>query len=147
MQGEFLQGTSPFPFYEEKCKSVECWDGIGGRMVLARQRQAAGKPRKTGAKQKAGSRGTSKMSAAANKTLEENSEEIAKSLLKSTLGGNVNSAKLLFSLADGQKEYKDEVVRQCLRSRADKLAAEPEWPAELMETGSEMDFGAREPEN
>lgn len=117
-------------------------------MVLARQRQAAAdKPLKTAAKRKAGGRGTSKMSAAANKTLEENSEEIAKSLLKSTLDGNVTSAKLLFSLADNQRECKDEGVRQCLRSRADKLAAEPEWPLELMETESEIDFGARKPEN
>lgn len=117
-------------------------------MVLARQRQAvAGKPRKTGAKQKAGSRGTSKMSAAANKTLEENSEEIAKSLLKSTLGGNVSSAKLLLSLADCQKECKDANVRQCLRSRADELAAEPEWPLELMAAVPEMGFGVSEPEN
>ena len=121
-------------------------DGIGGRMGTTKK-VAVKKPRKTEIQKKASGQGAAKMSAAANKTLEENSEEIAKSLLKSTLGGNVNSAKLLFSLADGQKEYKDEVVRQCLRSRADKLAAEPEWPAELMETGSEMDFGAREPEN
>ncbi|MGP8187738.1 MAG: hypothetical protein ACLQKY_16875 [Terracidiphilus sp.] len=150
MQRWFRKGIASFPFYEDEHMSVEWWDGIGGQMVLARQRQAAvGKPRGTGAQKKAGSRGTAKLGAAAVKTLEENSDKIARSLLESTLGGNVNSAKLLFSLAEGQEQEEREGggKKKCLRSRADELAAEQEWDGEVMEATAETSFGQREPED
>ncbi len=112
-------------------------------MVLARERQAASrKPSGTGARKKAVGRGTAKMTAAAGKTLEENSEKIAKSLLESTLDGNVTSAKLLFALAEGQIDCEDEVVMRRLCSFAEGLASEPEWTGEdveaAVETGSEQ---------
>jgi hypothetical protein len=99
-------------------------------MALTRQSLAvAKKPRKTKTQRKASGRGKAKMNAAADKTLEENSEKIAKSLLKSTLGGNASSAKLLFALADGQIDCEDEEAVRHLHSMAEQLAAEPEWNA------------------
>jgi hypothetical protein len=86
------------------------------------------------------------MRAAAGKTLEDNSEQIAKSLLDSTLGGNASSARLLFALAEGQIDCEDEVVVRRLCRLADKLAAEPEWDAESIKDAAEMGFSLREAE-
>ncbi|MGC9159120.1 MAG: hypothetical protein ACP5FH_09020 [Terracidiphilus sp.] len=148
--GAVSQETASFLFHEEGCKSVEWWDGIGGQMVLARKRQAvAGKPRGTRTEKKTGGCGTAKLSAAAVKALEENSEEIAKSLLQRVLDGNINSAKLLLSLADGKEEEgcAGQGKKKRTRSRADALAAEPEWNDEVMEAAAETEFGVREPES
>ena len=117
-------------------------------MELARERQAVvRKPRGSGAKKKASSRGTAKMNAAADKTLEENSEKIALSLLESTLGGNASSAKLLFALAEGQIDCEDEGMVRRLYSLAEKLAAEPEWDGETYGVVVEMGSGRHEPKN
>lgn len=126
---------------------MEWWDGIGGEMVEARQRQAvAGRPRGAGVRKQAVSRGTAKMKAAADKKLEDNSEEIAQALLDKTLGGNTTSAKLLFALAEGQIDCEDEVVMRRLCSLAEKLASEPEWAGEDLEADAETGLGGREPE-
>jgi hypothetical protein len=147
MQGAIPKRDCPFPLSTEECKTVEEWNGIGGQMELARQRQAVVKrPRGTGAQKKAVGRGTAKMRAAAGKTLEDNSEQIAKSLLDSTLGGNASSARLLFALAEGQIDCEDEVVVRRLCRLADKLAAEPEWDAESIKDAAEMGFSLREGE-
>jgi hypothetical protein len=76
------------------------------------------------------------MNAAADKALELNSVKIAQTLLMSTLGGNVTSAKLLFALADGQIDCEDEVVVQGFVSLAERLAAEPECSAEEIEAAT-----------
>jgi hypothetical protein len=148
MQGWFPRGIAPFPFYREKSKAVEWWDGIGGQMVLARQKKAAaGRPHGTGAQKKASGRGRAKLNAAADKTLEENSEKIALSLLESTLGGNASSAKLLFALAEGQIDCEDEGMVRRLYSLAENLAAEPEWDGETYGVVVEMGSGRHEPKN
>ena len=117
---------------------MEGVDGIGGEMVVARKKQAVrGKARGTAAQKKAPGRGTAKMKAAADKTLEVNSREIAKALLAKTLEGNSTSAKLLFALAEGQIDCEDEPAVQRLRSLAEELAAEPQWNGELEETEAE----------
>lgn len=117
-------------------------------MVVARKKQAVrGKPRGTGAPQKTVSRGTAKMKAAADKALEKNSTKIAQKLVDNTLAGNNTSAKLLFSLADGQIDCEDEPVVQRLCSLAEKLAKEPEWDGELNEAEAETGVGQREPES
>ena len=114
-------------------------------MVLARQKKAAaGRPHGTGAQKKASGRGRAKLNAAADKTLEENSEKIAMSLLESTLGGNASSAKLLFALAEGQIDCEDEGMVRCLYSLAEKLAAEPEWDGDAHGVVLEMGFGRHE---
>jgi hypothetical protein len=121
----------PFPFLRRKVQVRGMVDGIGGQMVLARQKKAiAGRPHGTGTQKKASGRGRAKLNAAADKTLEKNSEKIALSLLESTLGGNASSAKLLFALADGQIDCEDEGMVRRLYSLAEKLAAEPEWDGE-----------------
>jgi nickel-dependent lactate racemase len=73
------------------------------------------------------------MKAAADKTVAKHSDEIAKSLLDSLRKGNLNSAKLLFALAEGQIDLEDEEVMQRLCSYAEKLASEPEWNGEVQE--------------
>lgn len=146
MQGWFPEGIALFPFYGDECEAVDRWDGIGGHMVLASERRAVvNKPSGTGARKKAVGRGTAKMTAAAGETLEKNSDEIAKSLLESTLGGNASSAKLLFALAEGQIDCEDEVVMRRLCSFAESLASEPEWTDKAVEDAAERDFGTREP--
>jgi hypothetical protein len=115
-------------------------------MVLAKQKKAvAGKPHGTGAQKKASGRGRAKLNAAADKTLEENSKEIAQSLLDSTLGGNASSAKLLFALAEGQIDCEDEGMIQSLYSLAEKLASEPEWDGDVHGVVLEMGFKRHEP--
>jgi hypothetical protein len=107
-------------------------------MEQARQMQpVARKPHGRGAQKSVVNRGKAKMNAAADKALELNSVKIAKTLLKSTLGGNLTSAKLLFALADGQIDCEDEVVVQGIVSLAERLAAEPECSAEEIEAATE----------
>jgi hypothetical protein len=106
-------------------------------MELARERQAVvRKPRGTGAKKTVNS-GKAKLNAAADRLLEEKSEEIAKSLLSGIFKGNATSAKLLFALAEGQIDCEDEGVMQRVCSLAEQLAAEPEWVCEANEAAAE----------
>ncbi|MGD0940126.1 MAG: hypothetical protein ABR905_10470 [Terracidiphilus sp.] len=84
------------------------------------------------------------MKEAADKTLEANSDKIAKSLLKKTLAGNNVSAKLLITLAEGQIDCEDEAAVQHLCSLAEELASEPEWDGELDETEAESGLCQRE---
>ena len=105
-----------------------------------------GKPQGAGAQKKSVGRGTAKMKAAADKALENNSEEIAQTLVEKTIAGNSTSARLLFALAEGQADCEDEPVAQCLSSLAKELASEPEWDGELDEAEAETGLGQREPE-
>jgi hypothetical protein len=136
--GDFVKESPPFSFYQGRSMTVEC-AGIGGQMVKAGQKQAEqgqavkGKPRGTRTRKKAGSRGAARMSEAAGKALEKNSEQIANSLLQSTLDGNASSAKLLFALAEGQKNSEEKGMKRHFRSMAVKLAAEPQWNAGAIE--------------
>lgn len=118
---------------------MERWDGIGGQMKEATKRHAAaGKPRGNKAPGKTFNSGKAKLNAAADKTLEEHSEEIASALYDSLVKGNLTSAKLLFDLADGKIDCEDEVVMSRLYSYAEKLASEPEWQGDTAaETGLE----------
>ena len=128
MQGWFPQGITPFPFYGEECEAADWWDGIGGQMVLGRQRQTVvKKPSGTGLEKKKVSRGTAKMAAEADKALEDNSNAITKGLTENAKKGNATCARLLLALADGQIDCEDEVVMERLCSYAEKLAAEPQW--------------------
>jgi hypothetical protein len=106
--------------------------GNGGQMGVAKKKLAAeslsptkGKSKATG--KKTSGRGASKLSEAADKTLEENSDKIAKSLLESTLKGNIHSARLLVTLAEVKGENENAGRKRRVRSKATKLAAEPQW--------------------
>lgn len=110
-------------------------------MGLTGKRQATKEPQgKAGQKKKPGSRVAAKMSEVAGKALEENSEMIVNSLVQSTLGGNTNSAKLLFSLADGQLSSEEEKKMQPCSSQAKKLASEPEWGSKEIDATAEDGF-------
>ena len=93
--------------------------------------------RKKAPRKKAAGRGASLLSEAADKTLEENSCEIAKSLLDSTLKGNVHSARLLVALAEGPAENEKPPAKRRSRSQARQLAAEPTWKSETAAHTSE----------
>lgn len=126
---------------------MEWWDGIGGEMELGRQRQAIqGKPRGSGAQKQTTSAGAAKLRTAADKKLEENSEQIAQSLLNSLLKGNATCAKLLIALADGEIDCEDEVVMRRVYSLAEELAAEPQWTGEVIEGDEESGLGDGDPE-
>jgi hypothetical protein len=114
---------------------------------MAKQKKAAKeKPRGTGTEKKKVGRGTAKMKAAADKALENNSDEIAQSLVDNTIAGNSTSARLLFALAEGQADCEDEPSVERPDSLAKELASEAEWDGELDETEAEIGLGQREPE-
>lgn len=77
------------------------------------------------------------MNAAADRTLELNSEKIAASLLNKALGGNMTSAKLLFALAEGRFDCEDAGVVKRLMSLAEKLAAEQQCSDEMIDAQAE----------
>jgi hypothetical protein len=83
----------------------------------------AGRNRKT----KDAGRGTQLLSKAAEREIKENIGTIANLLLNSTLGGNVNSARLLVALADGQTETAVGTKKRRGLSQAQKLGKEQEW--------------------
>jgi len=115
-------------------------------MTFARQGQAvAGRPHGRRAGKQVVGRGTAKMKAAADKTLEEHSGEIAEALLSSLRGGNASCAKLLFALAEGQIDCEDEAVVGHFFSLAEKLASEEQWSGTGSEEEDETGFGHREP--
>jgi hypothetical protein len=104
------------------------------------------KPRKAEIQKKARSQGAAKMSAAANKTLEDNCEKIALSLLASTLKGNINSAKALYDFAAKEAQRNKEGVKRRHPSIAKRLATETQWDSEMSEAEAETSYGGREPE-
>jgi hypothetical protein len=116
-------------------------------MAVARQKKAAKrKPPGRETKKKIG-RGTAKMKEAADKALESNSEEIAKTLVERTIAGNSTSARLLFALAEAQADCEDEASVERARSLAKELASEAKWDGELDEAEAEIGLGQREPES
>jgi hypothetical protein len=124
-------------------QAAEWWDGIGGQMAGARKKQAAvGKPRGTGARNKAKGR-AEKVRKAAEKALLENFENIAQALVLRTIAGNSNCTKLLFDLADGQASMEDEGTLRRFRSLAEEWAAEPKWEGETVDAGTETGCGKR----
>lgn len=67
-----------------------------------------------------------------------NANEIAQSLLDSTLAGHVLSAKLLIDLAEGDADLEDAINKRPLRTLAMDLAAEPEWEGDSLESQAEQ---------
>jgi len=134
-------GIALFSFHGRECETAEWQDGIGGEMVLARKKQAgAGKAKGAGGRKNEVSRGTAKLKAAADKTLEEHSAEIAESLLHELMGGNNMSAKLLFALAEGQIDFEDEAAVHQLCRLAERLSSEPEWEGGEMDAEAEREI-------
>ena len=80
---------------------------------------AAGK-----AKRKWRGNGAARLKKAADQVVAENSEELARLLLKDALKGKMESARLLVTLAEKTEPPK---AKRRGRSAADILAAEPEW--------------------
>jgi hypothetical protein len=107
---------------------------------MARRRQAVtGKSNAGGACKKA-----KKLSKEAFKLVDDKAHEIAQTLLGKTLKGNVESARLLVELAEGNVEAEETVTMRPFRSQALSLAAEPVWQGEL--PGDETDFDSPEPQ-
>jgi hypothetical protein len=100
-------------------------------MSISRKKPTATR-KPTTRKKKAVREGASRLCEAAEKTLAENSCEIAQSLYNSALKGNVSGARLLLELAQTPAEMEDEETVPLPRppSTAKKLAAEPEWKDE-----------------
>jgi hypothetical protein len=80
-----------------------------------------------------------RLSEAAFKIVDENSERIALVLMESAIKGNSLSAKLLFELAQGNPEMKKALMKGPFRSLALDLAAEPKWPRELADADADID--------
>jgi hypothetical protein len=97
-------------------------------MVFPRKWQAAaGKPRGTGTQAKAVNPGKAQLNAAADKTVGDNSDAIAKKLYESwEKDGDLTCIKMLFALADGLINCEDPVVMKQICSFAEKLGLEPQ---------------------
>jgi len=140
MQGMVPTGITPFPFCGEN-NAVECRNGIGGEMVLARKWQAAaGKPRGTGAQTKAVNPGKAQLNAEADKKVGEERTKIVDALYNSLINcKNMTSAKLLFDLADGLINCEDPVVMSQLSSYAESLKSEQQVTDEEVDAMAETE--------
>jgi hypothetical protein len=126
--------------------TVEARSGIGEQMNRTNKKQS---PKKRGAvpsKKRAGS-GTVRLNETAEHAVSTNRGMITESLLKSTLAGNVISAKLLIFLADGGVHGDDSGTGGLRVSVANAWMAEPEWGGETSEASAETGWGGREPES
>lgn len=101
-------------------------NGNGGQMIGRNSRTSAGKQTDKGGRKKSAkpSKAVNKLSKAVGKKVEENSEQIAQSLLDSTLQGHVLSARLLVSLAERPAEELEEAEQRRLISLAENLQDE-----------------------
>jgi hypothetical protein len=141
--GAIPDGDCPFLFLQSFVQAAEWWDGIGGEMAGAGKKQAAfGKPRGTGAREKASDK-TARMKETAEKALLENFENIAQALVMRTIAGKADCTKLLFDLADGQASMEDEGTMRRFRSLAEEWSAEPKWEGEAVDAGAETACGQR----
>jgi len=77
---------------------------------------------------KSGNGRVKKLNKEAFKKVEANSEKIAEALLKSTLLGDVLSARLLFELAGCDVDIEEALKKKPLITLAMRLAAEPQMP-------------------
>lgn len=95
-------------------------------MIGRNSRTSAGKQTDKGGRKKSAkpSKAVNKLSKAVGKKVEENSEQIAQSLLDSTLQGHVLSARLLVSLAERPAEELEEAEQRRLISLAENLQDE-----------------------
>jgi signal transduction histidine kinase len=76
---------------------------------------------------KAGNRKTKKLSKEALKVTDDKAKEIAESLCKSAIAGDVCSVRMLVELAEGTVDGEEAGANLPLRSVAQELAAEPQW--------------------
>ncbi len=80
------------------------------------------------AKRKWRGNGAARLKMAADQVVAENSEKLAKLLLKDALEGKMESARLLVTLSEKKEQMP--ARRRQRQSWADTLAAEPEWDPE-----------------
>ena len=89
--------------------------------------------------------GTERLHTRANKTVGQNSGTITRLLLGNTVGGNLDSAKLLLTLAETKNGQKGKEKKRKGRSLALMLASEPEWRGEQTESAAEPGGESLEP--
>ena len=87
-----------------------------------------------------------KLNTAALKLLGDNADQIADALYNGTINGDAPSVRMLVELAQHNVEAVKAIKVEPLRSWAEKLAAELEWPDEASEESAEVGVGSREPE-
>lgn len=130
--------------------------GNGGTMAQARKELSASNAEtKTGgttesegpkrARRKYASRkdGAERLRQAADKRLNEISEQLADLLKRKALEGDLASAKTLIALAAAKKPIPEPVKKQSEPSYADKLSKEPQWKGEP--EGLELGYGDGSP--
>jgi hypothetical protein len=83
---------------------------------------------------------------AVGKEVREQSGEIAKSLVQSTLKGNSNNARLVVSLVDKRKKKKIEAESKRGEELAIDLGAQPQSPPEDDQFYSDADAGRPKPQ-
>ena len=80
------------------------------------------------------------------KLMVDNADQIADALYNGTINGDAPSVRMLVELAQHNVEAVKAIKAEPLRSWAEKLAAEPEWPDEASEESAEVGVGSRERE-
>jgi hypothetical protein len=80
-----------------------------------------------------------KLNKEAFKVVNEKAFEIAKALFESTIKGHVLSARLLVELAEGDVDVEAALLIRPLRSLAQRLAAEPQWPSDAPDEWAETE--------
>jgi hypothetical protein len=83
--------------------------------------------------------GAERLRQAADKRLNEISEELADLLKTKALEGNLACAKALFGFAAGKKPIPEPVKKRPEFSYAEKLAKEPKWTGNLEDLEKELD--------
>jgi hypothetical protein len=131
--GDSASGVAPFPFGAGN----QGVSGMGEQMEeeIVLLAESEGSP---GMDETELGRGTALLQLAADKTVKENSVELAKALLEAALKGQVQSARLLRSLADGETGKKPKKRKRSGPSQAEIWENEPPWvepvPAESQES-------------
>ena len=111
---------------------------------VRRKSMVVGNPRGIGKKEKAARSGLAKLTKAAAKAVKEKGNEIADSLLQSTLSGNASSARLLLELAEASKPTPEMEKKRQLYSHARVLEAEAQWVGDSIADVEETSTGQLE---
>jgi hypothetical protein len=85
---------------------------------------------------------TRKLNEAAQKKLDEEADQIVNSLCQKTMDGDLQCARLLVELAQGNEAVKEATESRPTRSFALELASEQEWSGEQKTAASALEVGS-----
>jgi hypothetical protein len=128
----------PFLVLQATSKRVDWRDGNGRMMGVEEGRTVVGVRRGLTSKKKLSTGKTDEANNQTGKTVAARSAKVAESLLlKKTLTGRMDSARLLLELSKRQVEGKSEKTKsKRYRSQAAQFAKEPRWSGDMSQSGA-----------